>query len=141
MAVTATAHCLLGCAAGEVAGMVISTAAGMGTWSSVGLSIVLAFGFGYGLSLGPLVRGGLPFGRALRLALAADTVSITSMEVMDNLVILIIPAAITAGLNTWLFWGSLAVSLVVAFVVTVPVNWWLIGRGQGHAVMHDHMGH
>jgi hypothetical protein len=121
--------------------MVISTAAGMGTWSSVGLSIVLAFGFGYGLSLGPLVRGGLPFGRALRLALAADTVSITSMEVMDNLVILIIPAAITAGLNTWLFWGSLAVSLVVAFVVTVPVNWWLIGRGQGHAVMHDHMGH
>jgi hypothetical protein len=138
MAIMATLHCLVGCAIGEILGMVVSTAMRLGAGPAVGLSVVLAFGFGYGLSLAPLVRGGLPFRRALKLALAADTVSITSMELVDNAVVLAIPAALTAGLNTGLFWGSLALSLVVAFAVTVPVNWWLIRRGKGHAVMHGH---
>jgi hypothetical protein len=138
MAVMATLHCLLGCSIGEVFGMVLSTAWNLGAALSVGLSVVLAFGFGYGLSLWPLVRGGMQFGRALRLALVADTVSIASMELMDNAVILAIPAAINAGLTTALFWESLGLSLVVAFGVTVPVNWGLIRRGRGHAVMHNH---
>jgi hypothetical protein len=136
IAVMATLHCLLGCAIGEVAGMVISTGLRLGAGPAVGLSVVLAFGFGYSLSLAPLMRGGLPFRRAFKLALAADTVSITSMELVDNAVVLAIPAALAAGLGTGLFWGSLALSLVVAFGVTVPVNWWLIRRGKGHAVMH-----
>jgi hypothetical protein len=137
-AIAATRHCLTGCAIGEVLGMVISTAASLGALASVVLSIALAFGFGYSLTIAPVLRAGVGWRRALGVALASDTVSITSMEIMDNLFILAVPGAINAGLNTALFWISLALSLVVAFIVTVPVNRLLIARGLGHAVMHEY---
>jgi hypothetical protein len=137
-AIAATRHCLTGCAIGEVLGMVIATAVGMGALASVVLSIALAFGFGYALTIAPVMQAGVGFRRALGVALAADTVSITSMEIMDNLFILAVPGAINAGLGTALFWISLALSLVVAFIVTVPVNRALIARGLGHAVMHEY---
>jgi hypothetical protein len=136
-AVSATLHCLTGCSIGEVLGMVIGTAAGLGGSATVLLSIVLAFGFGYGLSITPVLRAGLPFRRAAKVALASDTVSIATMEVTDNAVVLLVPGALNAGLSTVLFWASLGVSLVIAFVVTVPVNRALIRRGRGHAVMHE----
>ncbi|WP_121192386.1 DUF4396 domain-containing protein [Motilibacter peucedani] len=135
-AVSATLHCLTGCAAGEVLGMVLATWWGWGNVAAIVLSVVLAFVFGYSLSIRPVLASGLPFGRALRVALAADTVSILSMEVVDNLVIVVVPDALDAGLDEALFWWSLVVSLAIAFVVTVPVNRALIGRGKGHAVMH-----
>jgi hypothetical protein len=138
MAVSATVHCLTGCAIGEVLGMVLGTALNWSNAATIIVSIVLAFGFGYSLTIGPVLRSGLPFGRALRVALAADTVSIAVMEVVDNAVVLLIPGAMDAGLTAWLFWGSLAVSLAIAFVVTVPVNRWMIARGRGHAVVHEH---
>ncbi|HET7661788.1 MAG TPA: DUF4396 domain-containing protein [Oryzihumus sp.] len=137
-AVQATLHCLTGCAIGEVLGMVLATWWGWSNGPSVVLAIVLAFGFGYSLTLVPLVRAGLGWRRATRLALAADTLSIVTMEVMDTAVVLAVPGAMDAGLADALFWASLAVSLVVAFVVTVPVNRWLIARGRGHAVVHAH---
>jgi len=121
--------------------MVVSTALGLGSAASVVLSIVLAFVFGYSLTLAPVLRAGVGFRRALAVAFAADTVSITSMELMDNAFILAVPGAINAGLTTALFWISLVVSLAVAFVVTVPVNRWLIARGLGHAVMHQYHDH
>ena len=136
MAVTATLHCLTGCAIGEVLGMVVGTALGWGDWSTVALAVVLAFFFGYLLTVGPVLRSGLSLGAAVKVALAADTVSILVMEIVDNGVVLTVPGAMEAGLQDWLFWVSLAGSLVVAFVVTVPVNRWLIGRGRGHAVVH-----
>ena len=136
-ATQATVHCLTGCAIGEVLGMVVSTAAGLGNAASIGVSIVLAFFFGFGLTLGPVVRAGVPLSRAVRLALASDTVSITSMEIVDNLFIVVVPGALAAGLEDPLFWWSLAASLAIAFVVTVPVNRFLIGRGRGHAVIHE----
>ena len=134
-AVSATLHCLTGCAIGEILGMVISTAVGLGNAASILISIVLAFMFGYGLTMRPLVAavGGR---RAMRLAFASDTVSITTMEIVDNLFIIAVPGALAAGLSDGLFWWSLIVSLVIAFIVTVPVNRWLIGRGKGHAVIH-----
>src|SRR4051812_42085332 len=134
----ATVHCLTGCAIGEVLGLVISTALGWHDLPSILLAIVLAFGFGYGLTMRPLLTGGLPFRTAVRTALAADTVSIVVMEIMDNAVVLVVPGAMAAGLVDGLFWGSLGVSLVVAFVVAWPVNRWLIARGLGHAVVHAH---
>ncbi|HEX8970643.1 DUF4396 domain-containing protein [Oryzihumus sp.] len=137
-AVQATLHCLTGCAIGEVLGMVLATWWGWANGPSIALSIVLAFGFGYSLTLVPLVRAGLGWRRATRLALAADTLSIVTMEVMDNAAVLVVPGAMAAGLTDALFWASLAASLVVAFVVTVPVNRWLIARGRGHAVVHAH---
>lgn len=137
-AVTATLHCLLGCSIGEVLGMIIGTAFNFDNTAMIILSIVLAFVFGYALTILPVIGAGIPFKKALAVAFASDTVSITSMEVMDNLVIIVVPGALNAGLNTVLFWASLAVSLVVAFVVTVPVNRWLIARGKGHAVMHQY---
>lgn len=137
-AVQATLHCLTGCAIGEVLGLVLATWWGWSNGPSVVLAIVLAFGFGYSLTLVPLVRAGLGWRRATRLALAADTLSIVTMEVMDTAVVLVVPGAMAAGLTDALFWTSLAVSLVVAFVVTVPVNRWLIARGRGHAVVHAH---
>jgi hypothetical protein len=143
-ATSATLHCLTGCAIGEVAGMIVSTALGWAAGPSVAISIVFAFLFGYAFSMVPLVRHGLEFKKALGVALAADTVSITVMEVSDNLFIVAVPGAINAGLNTWLFWISLAVSLLVAFAAAWPVNRWLIARGKGHAVAHqyhDHSGH
>jgi hypothetical protein len=120
LAVSATLHCLTGCAIGEVLGMVIGTALGWGNWPTVALAVVLAFAFGYSLTLGPVVRAGVPVRQAIKVALAADTVSIAVMEVMDNAVVLTVPGAMDTGLTDLLFWGSLALSFVVAFVVTVP---------------------
>ena len=117
--------------------MVIGTALGWSNSRTVLLAIALAFVFGYSLTIGPVLRSGVPFKQAVRVALAADTVSIFVMEVMDNAVMLIVPGALAAGLTDWLFWVSLALSFVVAFVVTVPVNRWLIARGRGHAVVHS----
>ena len=136
LAVSATLHCLTGCAIGEVLGMVVGTALGWGNWPTVVLAVVLAFVFGYSLTMGPVLRAGVPFARAVRVALAADSVSIAVMELMDNAVVLTVPGAMDAGLADALFWGSLVLSFVVAFCVTVPVNRWLIGRGRGHAVVH-----
>jgi hypothetical protein len=136
--VQATLHCLTGCAIGEVLGMTIATAIGLGDAASVALAVALAFAFGYGLTLRLLLAGGLSLRGAARIAFAADTVSISVMEVTDNLFLLAVPGAMAAGLADGLFWGSLAVSLVVAFVVTVPFNRALILRGKGHAVVHAH---
>ncbi len=138
MAAVATLHCLTGCAIGEVLGMVVGTAAGLHNGATVALSVVLAFGFGYGLTVRGVLGAGLSLRRAFGVALAADTVSIAVMEVMDNLVIVAVPGAMDAGLASVLFWASLAGSLVVAFVVTTPVNHAMIGRGKGHAVVHAH---
>jgi Domain of unknown function (DUF4396) len=136
-AVQATVHCLTGCAIGEVLGMVIATALDLGDAASVALAVVLAFVFGYALTLRPVLAAGVSRRRALRLAFASDTVSIATMELVDNAFILLVPGAIAAGLTDSLFWWSLAVSLAIAFVLTVPVNRWLIARGRGHAVMHE----
>ena len=136
-AVAATLHCLTGCAVGEVLGMVLTTWWGWGNLASIVLSVLLAFFFGYLLTYSSVRRHGVSRGEGIRLAFASDTVSITSMEVVDNLFLLVVPGAIAAGLTTGLFWVSLVVSLAIAFVVTVPVNHWLIARGRGHAVVHE----
>ncbi|MEV0236268.1 DUF4396 domain-containing protein [Nonomuraea sp. NPDC050786] len=136
VAASATLHCLTGCAIGEVLGMVIATALGWGNGPSIILAIVLAFFFGYALTLRGLFRAGVDWRTALRLALAADTLSILVMEIVDNGVMVTIPGAMDAGLGTVLFWGALAISLLVAFLVTTPINKWIIGRGKGHAVVH-----
>jgi Domain of unknown function (DUF4396) len=142
LAASATAHCLTGCAIGEVLGMVIGTALGWGDWSTIALAVVLAFFFGYSLTLVPLVRAGVVLATALPLAFASDTLSITVMEIVDNAVMLVVPGAMEAGLTNALFWGSLAFSLAVAFVAAFPVNRSLIARGRGHAVVHEyHHGH
>ena len=137
---SATLHCLTGCAIGEVLGMVIGTALGWGNGATIALAVVLAFVFGYGLTLRPLIAT-MSLGAAMRLALAADTASITIMEIVDNAVMLAIPGAMDAGLASVLFWGSLAVSLAIAAVAAFPVNRWLIARGRGHAVVHAHHHH
>jgi len=134
----ATVHCLTGCAIGEVLGLVIATALGWHDVPSILLAIVLAFVFGYGLTMRPLIGAGLPFRTAVRTAFAADTVSIAVMEVTDNAIVIAVPGAMAAGLADSLFWGSLVLSLAVAFVVAYPVNRWLIARGLGHAVVHQH---
>ncbi|GAA1777245.1 DUF4396 domain-containing protein [Luedemannella helvata] len=141
MAADATRHCLTGCAIGEVLGMAIGTTAGWHDAATVALSVALAFLFGYALTLRKVLRGGLRLGAAIKVALAADTVSIAVMELVDNAVMLVVPGAMAAGLASGLFWASLAFSLLVAFLLTVPVNRWLIGRGLGHAVMHQHHHH
>ena len=133
----ATTHCLTGCAIGEVLGMVIATQLGWGNAASIALAVALAFVFGYALTLGPVLRANVPFRRAAGLAFASDTLSITTMEVVDNAFILVVPGALAAGLGDPLFWWSLGVSLVIAFVAAFPVNRWLIARGRGHAVVHD----
>ena len=135
-AIRATAHCLTGCAIGEVLGMVIATALGWGTTASIAISVVLAFVFGYALTLGPILRAGVPYRRAVAVTVASDTISITTMELTDNAFLLVVPGALDAGLSDALFWWSLALSLAVAFAITVPVNRWLISRGRGHAVVH-----
>ena len=140
-ALSATLHCLTGCAIGEVLGMVIGTALGWGNWPTVALSVVLALAFGYTLTMMPLLRAGLTFGAAAPLALASDTLSIGVMEIVDNAVMLLVPGALAAGLGDLLFWASLAFSLVVAFWAAFPVNRWLIARGKGHAVVHAYHGH
>jgi hypothetical protein len=138
MAAQATLHCLTGCAIGEVLGMVIGTAAGLHNAGTIVLSIILAFIFGYSLTMRGVMRSGLSLRAAFTVALAADTVSIAVMEIIDNSVVVAIPGAMDAQLNQWLFWGSLALSLAIAFVVTTPVNRWMISRGRGHAVVHAH---
>ncbi|CAN5361164.1 DUF4396 domain-containing protein [soil metagenome] len=137
-ALSATIHCLTGCSIGEVLGMLISTSLSWSAAPSIAISIVLAFLFGYGLSMRPILKHGLGFRKAAGVALAADTASITTMEITDNLFILIVPGAIHAGLSTLLFWWSLVVSLVVAGAVAFPVNRYLIARGKGHAVAHQY---
>ncbi len=140
-AAQATLHCLTGCAIGEVLGMVIGTAAGLSAGATVALAVALAFFFGYALTMRGVLRAGLSFREALRVALAADTVSILVMEIVDNTVMVGVPGAMEAGLASWLFWAALAFALAVAFVLTVPVNRWLIARGRGHAVVHAHHHH
>jgi hypothetical protein len=140
LAFSATAHCLTGCAIGEVLGMVIGTALGWGNVSTIVLAVVLAFFFGYSLTMLPLLRSGLALSTVLPLAFASDTLSITIMEIVDNLIMVLIPGAMDAGLTNPLFWGSLAFSLAVAFVAAFPVNRWLIARGKGHAVVHQYHG-
>ena len=141
LAFSATVHCLTGCSIGEVLGFVIGTKLGWGNWSTVALAIVLAFFFGYSLTLIPLVRAGMALAAAVPLAFASDTLSITVMEIVDNAIVLVIPGAMEAELADWLFWGSLALSLAVAFVFAYPVNRWLIKRGRGHALVHAHHSH
>jgi uncharacterized protein DUF4396 len=140
-AVSATLHCLTGCAIGEVLGMILSTWWGWGNGASIALSVLLAFLFGYGLTITPVLRAGLTFRRAVPVALASDTASIATMEVVDNAFLLVVPGAMAAGLASGLFWWSLALSLAIAFVVTVPVNRYLIARGRGHAVVHQYHHH
>jgi hypothetical protein len=136
MAAQATLHCLTGCAIGEVLGMVIGTALDWPNPAVIAVSIVLAFVFGYTLTMRGVLRGGVPLRRAFRIALAADTVSIAVMEIVDNTVVAAIPGALDAQLTDVLFWASLALSLALAFLITTPVNRWMIGRGLGHAVVH-----
>ena len=143
LAFSATAHCLTGCAIGEVLGLVIGTIFGWSTLATIVLAVVLAFFFGYSLTMLPLLRSGMALMTVLPIAFAADTLSITVMEIVDNLIILVIPGAMEAGLGSLLFWGSLAFALAVAFVAAFPVNRYLIVRGRGHAVVHQyhHGGH
>ncbi|MDH4093371.1 MAG: DUF4396 domain-containing protein [Betaproteobacteria bacterium] len=138
LAWSATLHCLTGCAIGEVLGMVIGTALGWDNLATIALAVVLAFLFGYALTMRPLLASGMAFPNAAKLALAADTASITVMEIVDNAIMLVIPGAMDAGLDSLLFWGSLAVALALAAVAALPVNRWLIARGKGHAVVHAH---
>src|SRR4051794_24030822 len=144
LAVSATLHCLTGCAIGEVLGMIVGTVLGFPALSTVMLAVLLAFVFGYALTSLPLLRAGMTVAAVVPIALASDTVSIATMEIVDNAIVLIVPGAIDAGLDSALFWGSLALALGVAGAVAIPVNRWLIGRGKGHAVVHAtglHGGH
>lgn len=140
-AISATLHCLTGCAIGEVLGMVIGTASNFSNALTTIVAVVLAFVFGYGLTMRSVLRHGLGFGKAAKVALAADTASITSMELLDNAFIWLVPGAVHTTLGDILFWWSLLVSLVIAFVLTVPVNRYLIARGKGHAVVHQYHSH
>ena len=138
---SATVHCLTGCAIGEVLGLVIGSALGWGNVATIALAVVLAFFFGYSLTMVPLLRADVALASAIPLAFASDTLSITVMEIVDNLIVLLIPGAMEAGPLDLLFWGSLAVALAVAFVAAFPVNRYLIARGRGHAVVHEYHGH
>jgi hypothetical protein len=137
VALSATLHCLTGCAIGEVAGVAIGTALGWSDFATIFLAIGLAFLFGYALTSMPLLRAGLALSVVIPIAFASDTLSIATMEVVDNAILLIIPGAMEAGLADLLFWGSLAFALVIAFILTVPVNRWLIARGKGHTAVHE----
>jgi hypothetical protein len=138
LAFSATVHCLTGCAIGEVLGMVIGTALGWSNGATIVASIVLAFFFGYALTSLPLLRAGLSVRRVVPLAFASDTLSISTMEIVDTLIIVLIPGAMAAGLGDPLFWGSLAVALLIAGAFAFPVNRWLLSRGKGHAVVHEY---
>jgi Domain of unknown function (DUF4396) len=140
VALSATVHCLTGCAIGEVLGMVIGTSAGFSDLATVALSVALAFLFGYSLTSLPLLRSGLALASVIPLALASDTISIAIMEIVDNALMLLIPGAMDAGLDALRFWGSLALSLLIAGAAAYPANRWLIARGRGHAVVHAHHG-
>ena len=141
VAISATLHCLTGCAIGEIVGVAIGTALGISDLGTIALAIGLAFLFGYGLTSLPLLRAGLALSAVIPIALASDTLSIATMELVDNAILLVVPGAMDAGLDTLLFWGSLSFALVVAGLFAVPVNRWLIARGRGHAVVHAYHGH
>jgi hypothetical protein len=142
LAASATTHCLIGCGTGEVLGLVIADALGWDTLASIAIAVVLAFFFGYALTMRPLLGSGMSLGKATRTALVADTASITTMEIVDNGVLLIVPGAMEAGISDPFFWGTLGAALAIAWIITFPVNRWLIARGSGHAVVHDlHEGH
>jgi hypothetical protein len=141
LAFSATVHCLSGCAIGEILGMILATWWGWGDFASIVLAVALAFLFGYGLTSLPLLRSGMSVRKVAPLAFASDTASITTMEIVDNLFILIVPGAIAAGLGDALFWWSLLVGLAIAGAVAYPVNRWLLARGKGHAVVHAHHAH
>jgi hypothetical protein len=137
VSLSATLHCLTGCAIGEVAGVAIGTALGWSDLATIALAIALAFLFGYALTSLPLLRAGMALAAVVPIALASDTLSIAVMEIVDNAILLIIPGAMDAGLGDVLFWGSLSVALVIAGAFALPVNRWLIARGKGHAVVHE----
>src|SRR5215211_6266441 len=137
VALSATLHCLTGCAIGEIVGMVLGTALGFSQWGTVALSVALAFLFGYSLTSLPLLRAGLALGAVVPIALATDTFSIAVMEIVDNAIMVIVPGAMESGVGDLLFWGTLSFALVVAGVIAFPVNRWLITRGRGHAVLHN----
>jgi len=141
LAFSATVHCLTGCSIGEVLGMVVGTALGMGNAATIALAVVLAFMFGYLLTMLPLLRAGVDFRTALGLAFASDTASITIMEIVDNVVMLVIPGAMDAGLGEFRFWGNLLLALLIAGVAAFPVVRWLIARGRGHALVHEYHDH
>lgn len=138
LAVMATLHCLTGCAIGEILGNVIGSGLNWSAMATESLAVPLAFAFGYGLTMRPLLKNGITLRRATRLALASDTLSITTMVIVDTLIMVSIPGALNAGPATALFWGSLALALSVSFVFALPVNRYLIARGKGHAVIHEH---
>ena len=140
-AFSATVHCLTGCAIGEVLGMILATWWGWGNVASIALAVALAFLFGYSLTLGPVLRAGVPLRRAASVAFASDTASISLMEIVDNAFILLVPGAIDAALSDALFWWSLGVSLIIAFAFALPLNRWLIARGKGHAVVDAYHAH
>jgi hypothetical protein len=138
LAFSATVHCLTGCAIGEVLGMIVGTALGWSNLQTIALAIALAFLFGYSLTSLPLLRSGMALGAVVPIALASDTISITIMEIVDNAIMLLIPGAMDAGLGNAKFWGSLAIALLIAGAAAYPVNRWLLARGKGHAVVHQH---
>lgn len=140
MAVSATLHCLTGCAIGEIVGLMIGTALGLASLQTVVLAVALAFTFGYALSTLPLLQAGVGVATALSVVLAADTLSIATMEVVDNLVMLVIPGAMDSGLVNPVFWVGMALALTAAFFAALPVNRWLLARGKGHALMHQYHG-
>jgi hypothetical protein len=140
VALSATLHCLTGCAIGEVLGMIIGTALGWSDWGTVALAVALAFFFGYTLTSIPLLRSGLALGAVIPIALAADTISIAIMEIVDNAIMLLIPGAMEAGLDSIAFYAALTFALIVAGAAAFPINRWLISRGKGHAVAHQHHG-
>jgi hypothetical protein len=140
-AVQATLHCLTGCAIGEILGMVVGTALNLHNLATTLLSIILAFFFGYSLTIWPILKAGVSKREAAKVAIASDTASITSMEIIDNVFIWAVPGAVNATLSDVLFWVSLAASLVIAFAFTVPLNRWLISRGNGHAIVHQYHSH
>ncbi len=141
LAVSATTHCMTGCAIGEVLGLVIGTGLGWGNIATIVLAVGLAFLFGYSLTMLPLLKSGIAFKEATKLALAADTASITVMEIVDNLIMVLIPGAMAAGVDDWHFWISLAIALTIAWMAAFPVNRWLIRRGMGHAIVHEQHQH
>lgn len=140
LAFSATVHCLTGCAIGEVLGMVIGTALGFSDLATIALAVVLAFFFGYSLTSLPLLRSGMALAAVVPIALASDTISIAIMEVVDNAIIVLIPGVMDAGLGDIGFWAALAVALLIAGAAAFPANRWLLARGKGHAVVHQHHG-
>ena len=137
LALSATLHCLTGCAIGETVGMIVGTALEFSDWGTIALAVVLAFLFGYTLTSLPLLRAGLALSAVVPIAFASDTLSIAVMEIVDNAIMLLIPGAMEAGLTNELFWGSLSVALVIAGAFAYPVNRWLLVRGKGHAAVHE----